>query len=214
MKSTTSVKDINIHDASFQKHCCEKFGLKLSKCFLVHINNEYIREGQIDPRELFIMKNITTEVEECSKSIQDRVDKMFEIISDSKCPEVTIGSHCSDSYDCPLTECWDGLPEHNIFTLYYGGKKCHDLYCNGVVNIIDIPDSYKLNDKQQIQQACITSGEPHVDREAVMLKPRIPAPKFPEDLGKTWTHYSKSRFGSARFRYNRIGSLLQTHRIS
>ena len=35
-----------------------------------------------------------------------------------------------------------------------------------------------------------------------MLNPGIPAPEFPEDLGKTWTHYSKSRFGPARFLYN------------
>src|SRR3989338_7221346 len=52
VKSATEVKDVNIHDISFQKHCYEKFGLKIRKCFLMCINNQYIRQGEIDPKEL------------------------------------------------------------------------------------------------------------------------------------------------------------------
>ena len=41
------------------------------------------------------------------------------------------------------------------------------MYNNGIVTIGDIPDGYKLNDKQRIQQACVVSGEPYVDKEAI-----------------------------------------------
>ncbi|MFC2041395.1 DUF2779 domain-containing protein [Chloroflexota bacterium] len=41
------------------------------------------------------------------------------------------------------------------------------MYDSGVVTITEIPDDYKLNDKQRIQQAAIVSGEPHVDKEAI-----------------------------------------------
>ena len=34
VKSSTSVKDINYHDVSFQKLCWEDAGLKIRKCFL------------------------------------------------------------------------------------------------------------------------------------------------------------------------------------
>ena len=41
------------------------------------------------------------------------------------------------------------------------------MYDSGIVTVGEIPDSYKLNDKQRIQQACVASGEPHVDQEAI-----------------------------------------------
>ncbi len=41
------------------------------------------------------------------------------------------------------------------------------MYDSGIVTVGEIPDGYKLNDKQRIQQACVASGEPHVDQEAI-----------------------------------------------
>ena len=167
VKSTTTVKDVHLDDVSFQKHCCEMLGLKIEKCFLMHINNQYVKEGEIDPRKFFTLQDITGEVDESSNGIQDRIADMLEVISASICPETTIGKHCSDPYDCALTECWDFLPEYNIFKLYYGGKKSFDLFSSGIITIREIPDSYKLNDKQRIQQACEISGKPYVDREGI-----------------------------------------------
>ncbi len=167
VKSSTSPKEVNIHDVSFQKHCCESNGLNIGKCFLAFINNQYTRNGEIDPEELFTIQDITNEVKEYSIGIQDRIDDMFEVIGKEVCPEIKIGQHCRDPYECALAECWDFLPEYNIFKLYYGGKKSFDLFNNGIMTAKDIPDSYKLNDKQRIQQACEISGKPHLDKEGI-----------------------------------------------
>ncbi|MBT4208168.1 DUF2779 domain-containing protein, partial [Candidatus Woesearchaeota archaeon] len=43
VKSGTKVKDINVHDVAFQKYVYELAGLKIKKCFLMHINNEYVK---------------------------------------------------------------------------------------------------------------------------------------------------------------------------
>ena len=72
VKSTTSVKDVHLDDVSFQKYCCEKLGLKIEKSFLMHINNLYVKEGEIDPEKFFTLKDITGEVEESSNGIQAR----------------------------------------------------------------------------------------------------------------------------------------------
>lgn len=167
VKSSTSVKEVNIHDVSFQKHCCESKGLKIGKCFLAFINNQYTRIGEIDPEELFTTQDITGEVKEYGDGMQDRIDSMFEVMDKEVCPEIIIGPHCRDPYECALSECWDFLPEYNIFKLYYGGKKSFGLFNDGVLTAADIPESYKLNDKQRIQQACEISGKPYVDREGI-----------------------------------------------
>jgi CRISPR/Cas system-associated exonuclease Cas4 (RecB family) len=167
VKSSTSVKEVNLHDVSFQKLCWEDSGLKIRKCYLAYINNQYVRNGEINPQEFFILQDISDEVAIAGEGIRDRIDGMLDVISAPSCPKVTIGPHCNNPYDCPLTDCWEGLPEHNVFTLYYGGKKSHELYRNGVLAIADIPSGYKLNDKQRIQCACVVNGTPYVDKDAI-----------------------------------------------
>jgi len=167
VKSSTSVKDVHINDVAYQRYCCNQFGLNIRKCYLALINNQYVRDGEIDPEGLFNIHDVTDQVEETSVGIQDKIEGIIEVISKETCPEMIIGPHCRDPYTCPLTECWDHLPEYNIFTLYYGGKKLFEMYNSGIVTIGEIPDDYKLNDKQRIQQACVASGEPHVDGEAI-----------------------------------------------
>lgn len=167
MKSSTAVKDINIQDAAFQKYCYQQAGLEINRCYLMHINNKYVYKGGIDPVQLFTTVDITDEVTLEIGNIPDRVAEMVEVIKETECPAPAIGSHCKDPYDCPLTDCWEGLPEHSVFTLYRAGKKAYDLYNSGIVQIDEIPSDYKLNEKQNIQMECINSGEPYIDVAAV-----------------------------------------------
>ncbi len=53
VKSSTSVKDVHINDVAFQRYCCNQSGLNVRICYLVLINNQYVREGEIDPAGLF-----------------------------------------------------------------------------------------------------------------------------------------------------------------
>ncbi|MBA7664009.1 hypothetical protein ES703_72059 [subsurface metagenome] len=167
VKSSTGVKDVHINDMAYQRYCCNQSGLNIRKCYLALINNQYVKDGEIDPEGLFNIHDVTDQVEEAIVGIQDRIDGILEVINQETCPEMIIGPHCRDPYECPLTDCWDPLPEHNIFTLYYGGKKSFEMYNSGIATVGEIPDGYKLNGKQRIQQACVASGEPHVDQEAI-----------------------------------------------
>ncbi|MFC2018660.1 DUF2779 domain-containing protein [Chloroflexota bacterium] len=167
VKSSTSIKDVHINDVAFQRYCCNQSGLNIRKCHLAVINNHYVKDGELDPEGLLNIHDITDQVEEVSVGIQDRIDSILEVINQETCPEMIIGPHCRDPYECPLTDCWDSLPEHSVFTLYYGGKKSFEMYNSGIVTVGEISDDYKLNDRQRIQQACVASGKPHVDKEAI-----------------------------------------------
>ncbi|MFC1939930.1 DUF2779 domain-containing protein [Chloroflexota bacterium] len=167
VKSSTSVKKVHIDDVAFQRYCCTQSGLNIRNCYLALINNQYVRYGEINPEGLLNIHDVTDKVEKASVGIQDRIDGILEVIEQEKCPEMIIGPHCRDPYECPLTDCWDHLPEHNVFSLYWGGKKAFAMYDSGMVTIAEIPDDYKLDGKQRIQQAAIVSGEPHVDKESI-----------------------------------------------
>ncbi len=167
VKASTRVKEVHIDDVAFQRYCCNQAGLNINKCRLVLINNEYVRDGKIDPKGFFTIHDITAEVEEASAGIQDRIDGILEIIGRETCPEMIIGPHCKDPYECALTDCWNSLPEHSVFSLYHGGKKAFELYNKGILSIGEIADGYKLNNQQSIQKACVISGKPHVDKKAI-----------------------------------------------
>lgn len=154
VKSATKVKDINIHDVSFQKYVYEKAGLKIRNCFLMHINNQYVKNGEIEPKELFVQEDITELVEEFSKGIEGRIKNMLKIISSKAEPKCSIGLHCSDPYDCPvMNECWEDVPEGSIFEFYrMFKKKCFALHDSGVVCLNEVPEDVVLNDKQKIQR--------------------------------------------------------------
>lgn len=167
VKSSTDIKEINIHDVSFQKHVYELYGLKIKKCYLMYINNKYVKNGNINPSELFIKEEITNQVNEFIIDIESRINDMKQIIKGDK-PLIDIGPYCSDPYDCSLIDiCWNHLPENNVFTLTRGGKKSWELYKSNILHIKDIPGNFKLSDKQQIQRECEISGKPFINKEAI-----------------------------------------------
>ena len=134
----------------------------------MHINNGYIRQSEIDPAGLLTMTEITTEVEGSTNGIQQRIDNMFSAIASAKCPAVTIGEQCNSPYECPLKEeCWDFLPENNIFEMYGSRKKPFELFEKGIYTFKDIPDDFILNGKQKIQKDCEISGKPHIEKKAI-----------------------------------------------
>lgn len=169
VKSSTGVKPVNIQDVSFQRYCCEKYGLKIRECFLMHINNEYIRQSEIDPEGLFTITEITAEVDRATNGIQQRIDNMFSTIIADKCLDVTIGEQCKSPYECPLKdECWNFLPENSVFDLYGDrNKKSLTLFGQGIHAIKDIPDDFTLSGKQEIQKDCETTGKPHIEKKVI-----------------------------------------------
>ena len=59
-------------------------------------------------------------------------------------------------------ECWAFLPEQNVFTLTRGGELAESLLSRGIIDITDIPEGTRLNDKQRIQYDCAVCGNPHI----------------------------------------------------
>jgi len=168
VKSSTKVKLEHLDDVSFQRYCCEKSGLKIRKCFIMHVNNEYIKHGEINPKEFFKIEDITAEVDAAIKGIEQRIDSMIKVINSSKCPDISISKKCNSPYECLLKEsCWNFLPSGNVFELYYGGAKSFQLLEKGVYSIKDIPANVSLTDRQQIQKDCSINGNPYICKEEI-----------------------------------------------
>ncbi|MEK6927727.1 MAG: DUF2779 domain-containing protein [Nanoarchaeota archaeon] len=168
VKSSTEVKEEYIWDVAFQKYCYESAGIKIRNCFVMHINNQYVRQGKIDPKEFFITAPISDEVEEEIKNVESNIKKLFRIIELKECPEIKpqesccLGSTNSDRFEeiHQNDKFWKEHPECDIFDMYRGGKRALELFNEGILEIGKL-ESVKLNDKQQIQHETHKSKKPH-----------------------------------------------------
>lgn len=179
VKSSGSIKEEHYFDVAFQKYCFEGAGIKIGRCHLMYINKEYVRLGEIEPKKLFICEDITDKLEPYYKGIKERLDDMISTIAAHKYPDVKIGPHCSDPYECALKDvCWKFLPEDNVLTLYRFKKDdAFKLIGQGVLRIADIPEQVKMNERQLIQRECLKSGKAHVNKAEI--KNFLDSLKFP-----------------------------------
>ena len=166
VKSSTQVKDEHYADAAFQKYTYEGAGLKINRCFIMHLNNTYVKKGPIEPQKLFVRVNVTEAAAERQKSVAQEIATMARVITGPEQPDVKVGPHCRSPRDCPLEDiCWSFLPDKdNVFILYRAGKLRYELLERGIMTLDAVPAG-ELDPKQTIQVRSHATGEPHVSRE-------------------------------------------------
>ncbi|MEK6859900.1 MAG: DUF2779 domain-containing protein, partial [Nanoarchaeota archaeon] len=167
VKSSASLKPENIQDIAFQKYVLEKAGLKIRKCFLMCVNNEYVKHEKIDCKKLMKTEDISEKIEKEIKGIEERIENLFKIINAEKCPKIAIGNHCKHPYECPLTSCWDFIPGESVFELYYGGKKSFELFEKDIKLLKDIPIAHLTKEQQKIQVQCAKTNKPYINKEKI-----------------------------------------------
>lgn len=176
VKSATEVKDEYFEDVSFQKYCYESAGLKIKKCFVLHINNQYVRKGEIEPKEFFVQADITEQIENVMPLVPEKVDALFKVIQAKKCPEITkkdsccLGTDASKRYEAlhATDTFWKEHPDCDILDLYYGGKKAVELFKQGILSIKDMQEDHfttrPQRKQQKIQHKVTATGKTHQDK--------------------------------------------------
>ena len=91
VKSSTEVKPVNIHDLALQRYAAEGAGLKIRKCFLMHIDNTYVRRGAVEPEKLFAREDVTARVAEELPNVEPNLAEMLAVLRQKNVPEIPIG---------------------------------------------------------------------------------------------------------------------------
>lgn len=165
VKSSTKVSDTYIKDASIQYYTITNSGIYLKDISIVYINNQYIKNGEIDINELFVVESVLDKVLEYLPRIPNDVKRLKNVIERTEIPQVDIGPHCSDPYDCDFKGiCWKHIPEYSIFDISRLNKdKKFDLYNQGVLTLHDIDLSQtNLNPNQVLQVQSELSVSSHI----------------------------------------------------
>lgn len=166
IKSSSEVKPVHFSDLAFQKFVLEKAGLTIKKCFVIFINKEYQKNGEIDASQLVLKEEVTEQVELIDK-LEENSQKYLEIIKRDTVPEHIISQQCNKPYHCPLKdECWGELPEYNILQLT-NWRLYWKLFAEGIEEIKDIPDGTKLVAKDEVVKEAVETNRPYISKEHI-----------------------------------------------
>ena len=149
IKSTTQSKSQHIPDLAFQKYVIEKTGLKINKCYVIYLNNEYVKRGRLSFKKLVKNEEVTKKVNEYDIN-EEIINKFKRIMAMPKYYDIHISQDCNRPYECPLKkQCWGTLPENNVLQLT-NWRVYWKLFEEGITKLEDVPKDTKLNEKEQI----------------------------------------------------------------
>lgn len=119
VKSSTEVKDIYKEDVSYQNFVLSKLGFDVQKVCLVHINNQYVRHGELELDKLFNIVDLTDVAKSKLSEVEDNIAKFREYLEQETEPECKVGSQCSSPYDCGYwSHCAVDMPEDGEPTVW------------------------------------------------------------------------------------------------
>ena len=150
IKSSTELKDYYLDDTSFQYYVLNNLGLNVTKCYLVHINRNYVRKGNIDLNKLFNKEDIADIVLSLQDKVKNSIDEINKYTDVEEEPIDDIDLKCFKPFKCPFFKyCTKHLPSPNVFNIagMHNDKKVN-LYKQGKYKYEDlinenINDTYK-----------------------------------------------------------------------
>lgn len=169
VKSSTKVSETFELDAAIQYYTIVNSGIDLKDISIIHINNQYNKNGSLDLQQLFAIQSVRESVLKLIKDIPQKVSKLKQVLAQKEAPTVDIGPHCSSPYKCDFAgHCWQHIPTYSVFDITeLRTNKKFELYRKKVLHFKDIPADYPLNASQWMQVNCELQNKKYIDEPAI-----------------------------------------------
>jgi hypothetical protein len=133
VKSSTEIKDVYLDDISYQYYVLSSLGYSVCNCFLVYIDSNYVRKGDLELDKLFHIEDVTKLVLQKQEEVRKNIQDINQYMEQKTEPICDIGNHCVKPYECPFfAYCTRNLPKNNVFDIRrMSHKKKFELYHSG-----------------------------------------------------------------------------------
>jgi hypothetical protein len=178
IKAAAHVKEEHYDDVAFQRLVAEAAGATVGRCFVVTMNGDYVRQGDIDASRLFDVNDITEQVNERMDVTRRQAREAIEYLD--TVPVASLLDYCKENkLDCTFIRAnFPDLPEYTIFDIsFLKTEKRRELLARNIVDICDVPDDFPLSDKQRRQVDAAKSGKVIVDHDGI--RKRMDAWQYP-----------------------------------
>jgi len=180
VKSTTQIKDEHLMDVTFQKVAFSKAGYSIKSTNIIYLNKEYIRHGKIRPDELFITENVDEQANKLYPDVEAMAADAVIYINKPDEPKTCSCHLLPKSKHCPTFKHYHpDVPDYSIYNLSRAtSKTITPLVDMEILHIHDIPEDYKLSEKQHNQVVVHKLGQPLIHPD--LIKEELDQLKFPQ----------------------------------
>lgn len=164
----TDLKHNHIKDITFQKIALKRAGVSVGKSYIIHLNKEYVRRGELELDKLFVMCEVSEEIRTAQKETENEIKNALGLLSQDDidlngcdCLYKSYGQRC----DC-FSVFNPQVPEYSTAYILRGSKLA-ELNNLGIFDVKDIPDDFKLTPKQREIVELQRSGRPKIDKKNI-----------------------------------------------
>ena len=175
VKSATSLKGVYIDDLAIQYFVITQGSSqnahKVAGANLIHINNSYERNGELEIEKLFTKVDCLESVRAKQGEVAQNLAEFENALSNTEIyPQIPIGAQCSTPYNCDFRGyCWRGVPQQDSI-FHIAGRKSFDpfaLYHSGIRSFSEIEDFGILSESQKLQVQSALKKEVHIYKGAI-----------------------------------------------
>ncbi len=164
----TDLKHNHIKDVGFQTIVAEDAGANIGDSYIIYINKEYRRAGEVDINQLFIIENVTEQIHEEKEVVRAEIARALAMLK--KDDISLVGCDCLYKSHGQRCDCFHKfnpqVPEYSVHHIVQGNK-LHQLLDMGVLEIADIPEDFDLTDIQRDKATLQKTGRPIINDEAI-----------------------------------------------
>jgi hypothetical protein len=172
IKSSTQVENEHLYDLAYQVVLLRNTGLKVSRACLMHLNPNYIRQGDLDLGRLFVSVDMTSRVHQVAESVALEMDQARTYLLSPREPKGPCSciykgrsQHCTTfRYSNPEVP---GYGIHDITRIGNSPEKLRELVQTGALRLDQVPPDIKLSAAQRTQVRVYRSGETVVEKGSI-----------------------------------------------
>lgn len=165
VKSSTSVKAIHYPDVAVQYYVLKGAGLDIERVFLMHLNNQYVYDGnELSLEGLFSSSDLTEEVLQYQEEVPEILAELKDVLANSDPPVMMPSRNCNKPYGCDFYDyCTKDMPEHWVIQLSGMGQNKIDVLASmGIDDIGEIPEDFPLTAIQDRIRNCVVDNEEYI----------------------------------------------------
>ena len=142
---------------------------------MVYINNDYIRDDELEINKLFNVENVTNQVINLIDEVQQHIQLIKDTLKETQEPNVNLGEYClkatgkSDKSDCDCKKyCFKDIPQNNVFDIH--GMRIGTMfkyYQKGIIGFEDLVKQEGIRDNQRIQIECELNDNKIINRDKI-----------------------------------------------
>lgn len=157
-------------DIAFQKNVLNDANIKVDKCYLLTINKNYIRQGDLVLQDLFLIEDVSESIDNKLLEVRQSMEGAYEFLVKKEeppgycdCIYKGLNSHCTTSWYSN-----SDMPDYPVQAISrINSKKLVELVDNNILSIYDVSEDFKLSIRQRMQVDTAQSKKEYIDSRAI-----------------------------------------------